>query len=206
MRRFTVSLPEALYEALHRRGDEAVPPASLQQMVRHAVDTMLQGTNVEPTRELEPATSTDDAEAGEPETEAPIEPSDLLVFAVRETDYGIPIAQVETVAAGLTIYPVPTSSTSLVGVAVFRDTLTEVHDGGIILQRSPLDGEATPSLLAIPGTNGTVLLTVTGVAGLTPAREIRWSGRPASAPSWVSALAWDDTRVIAVVEPAGFNL
>jgi chemotaxis signal transduction protein len=210
MRRFTVSLPEDLYEALRRRGDETVPPVTLQQMVRHAVHTMLNEGEGGIGNDLERGTPIDETMANTagdtPDTGHSFEPVDLLVFSVRDTHYGIPIEQVETVAARLAIHPVPTSSSNLVGVAAFRDTLTEVHDGGIVLQRSPLDTETAPSLLAIPGTGGTVLLSVTRVAGLTPAREIRWSDRPASSPEWVAALAWDDTKVVTVVDPEGFNL
>ncbi len=44
-------------------------------------------------------------------------------------------------AAGMAIHHVPSSSESLLGVASFRDQLTEVHDGGIVLQHDRLDDE-----------------------------------------------------------------
>jgi len=195
MRRFTVSLPEDLYSSLVSRGEESTPPASLQQMVRYAVDTMLQEPR---TREAEPGgLETEQTRSG-------VEPTDLLVFSVHDVSYGLPIGLVETVAAGLKIHSVPSSSNSLLGVAGFRDTLTEVHDGGTLLQHSPLD--ATPSLLAIPGTTSRVLLAVSSVLGLTPQHDLKWATPPISSPPWVAALAWAEDAVITVVNPATLNL
>jgi len=199
MRRFTVSLPDDIYTALRERGDNAVPPASLQQMVRHAVDTMLKG---------EDGPQPDDVSQ---ERAAPQHPGqkaeavDLLVFSVRDVTYGIPIEAVETVAADMAIHHVPSSSESLLGVASFRDQLTEVHDGGIVLQHGRLDDESR-SLIAIPGPRGRLLITVSHVTGLITATALQWSNAPESSPTWVSALAWDDAHVIAVIDPAGFNL
>jgi chemotaxis signal transduction protein len=199
MRRFTVSLPDVTYTALRESGHNAVPPASLQQMVRHAVETMLH---------VEPAPRQDESSQERSATQDArrrIEAVDLLVFSVRDVTYGIPIEAVETVAAGMAIHHVPSSSNSLLGVASFRDQLTEVHDGGIVLQHDRLDDEG-PSLIAIPAPRGRLLITVSHVTGLTAAPALQWSNAPESSPSWVSALAWDDAHVIAVIDPAGFNL
>ena len=167
MKRFTVSVPDDLYAALRSRGEEASPPATLQQMVRFAIDSFL-------------AAPVDDGDAG-PETadvahgsRAP-DPVDLLVFSVGDVVYGIPIEMVETVAANLPIHQVPSASGTLVGVTGFRDELTEVHDGGTVLQGRPLAGDDTGSLLAVPTPGGRVLMTVTAVAGLSPAAEAKWA-------------------------------
>jgi chemotaxis signal transduction protein len=199
MRRFTVSLPDDLYMALRKRGEDSVPPATLQQLVRHAVDTMLQ-----PSLEDAAAPVVDERQAIE--EPAVVEPVDLLVFAVGDVVYGIPIELVETVAARLAIHQVPTSSGTLLGVAGFRETLTEVHDGGTVLQNRPLDPDATTTLLAIPGTTARVLLAVSSVTGLTPARDLRWAHPPGSSPPGVSALAWTDGAVITVLNPKALNL
>jgi chemotaxis signal transduction protein len=205
MRRFTVSLPDDLYQALRRRGEESAPPATLQQMLRHAVDTMLQQAVL-----ADAAVTKGDEEPAPAESTvvepAAVESVDLLVFAVDNVSYGIPIELVETVAARLAIHPVPTTSGTLLGVAGFRDTLTEVHDGGTLLQNRPLDPGATPTLLAIPGRTARVLLTVSSVTGLTPARDLWWAHPPGSSPPWVSALAWTDKTVITVLDPTVLNL
>lgn len=195
MRRFTVSLPDDLYAALLRRGEESVPPATLQQLVRYAVDTMLRQRILD---EAEPETASGD------DSPSSATATDLLVFAVGDVTYGLPIELVETVAAGLKIHPVPTSSSSLLGVSGFRDTLTEVHDGGVLLQNRPLD--SAPSLLAIPGSTARVLLTVSSVAGLTPRHQLEWAIPPNSAPPWVASLAWTNETVITVVDPTALNL
>lgn len=195
MRRFTVSLPDDLYATLLRRGEESAPPATLQQLVRYAVDTMVQQRISD---EAEPETTAGD------DSPSATTATDLLVFAVGEVTYGLPIELVETVAAGLEIHPVPTTSNSLLGVAGFRGTLTEVHDGGVLLQSRPLDSAS--SLLAIPGSTARVLLTVSSVAGLTPHDELEWASPPNSAPPWVAGLAWTDGTVITVVSPAALNL
>jgi chemotaxis signal transduction protein len=199
MRRFTVSLPDDIYTALRERGDAAVPPASLQQMVRHAVDTVLKGEDGPQPDEISQERS------GTQDAGRKIEAVDLLVFSVRDVTYGIPIEVVETVAADMAIHHVPSSSESLLGVAAFRDQLTEVHDGGIVLQQDRLDEESR-SLIAIPGPQGRLLITVSHVTGLTTAAALQWSNAPESSPPWVSALAWNEAQVIAVVDPAGFNL
>jgi len=198
MRRFTVSLPDDLYAAIRRRGDEATPPASLQQMIRFAVDSLLATDGQSAADSAGPIVVAGD--------DTVVEPVDLLVFSVREVNYGIPIELVETVAAGLGIHSVPTSSASMLGVAQFREGLAEVHDGGVVLQERALDHEETPALLAIARKGGRVLVTVTSVTGLTPADAIRWADPPASSPEWVMALAWSDGEVIAVVDPKGFKL
>jgi chemotaxis signal transduction protein len=199
MRRFTVSLPDDLYTSLRRRGQESAPPATLQQMVRYAVETML---HQPPATAPETITGPDPEESPAPSLES----VDLLVFAIREVPYGIPIELVETVAARLDIHPVPTASSSLLGVAEFRRTLTEVHDGGLVLQHEPLGTKDAATLLAITGSTGRVLLTVSSVAGLTPASDLQWADRPRSAPTWVAGLAWTDQAVIAIVDPPALNL
>ncbi len=202
MKRFTVSLPDDLYSALRLQGEQATPPASLQQMIRYAVDSLVASPSASRTAAAdEPPPDTDSALL----TPAP-EPVDLLVFNVGEVEYGIAIEMVETVAAGLAVHPIPTTSATLTGVAVFRDALTEVHDGGMVLQGSPIPDRDTGSMLAVPGANSRVLMTVTSVDGLTPADAGQWSARPASAPSWVSALAWTNERVVTVIDPRSFNL
>jgi chemotaxis signal transduction protein len=129
----------------------------------------------------------------------------MLVFSVRDVTYGIPIESVETVAASLDIHHVPTMSESMLGMATFRGGLTEVHDGGTVLQNQPL-GDDHFQLLAIPVTDRRVLITVSSVVGLVPADDVQWAAGPATSPEWVSALAWSETRVIAVIDPAGFHL
>ncbi len=197
MRRFTVSLPEETYEAVRRQAQHATPPSTLQQMVRYAVEALLE-TGV--TSGDSAAESTTPAAAAEV-----VNGVDVLVFSVRDVTYGIPVESVETVAAGLDIHHVPTIGGSLLGMASFRGTLTEVHDGGTVLQDEPLE-ELHPQLLAIPAGGRRVLVTVSSVSGLVPAEEVQWAVRPATSPEWVSALAWSETRVIAVIDPAGFRL
>lgn len=169
-------------------------------MVRHAVETMVSATDQQPPAE--------DPSIEEPADgiQSAIEPVDILVFAIRDVTYGIPVEIVETVAAGLHVHPVPTSSTSLIGVVGFRDALTEVHDGGVVLQDSPLDDEHTGSMLAVPRGSSRVLITVTSVSGLSPASASEWSPPPASAPPWVSALAWSDTQVVTVIDPRPLDI
>lgn len=201
MKRFTVSLPDDLYAEIRQRGDRSTPPASLQQMIRYAVDSLLTPSDV--AHETETTLETSGSEEASP---APLDSVDLLVFDVGDVTYGIAIELVETVAAGLMIHSVPSTSGTLAGMAVFRDTLTEVHNGGTVLQGHPLAADEAGSLLAVPGEHARVLMTVTTVDGLTPARETRWAAPPVSAPPWVSALAWTDERVIAVIDPRSFNL
>jgi chemotaxis signal transduction protein len=203
MKRFTVSLPDDLYAALRQRGEDLVPAATLQQMVRHAVDSLLAAPVPSEVQPDEP-TATGDEE--KPPEARSLEGIDLLVFAVGDVTYGIPIEMVETVAARLVIRPIPTTSGTLVGVAGFREELTEVHDGGTILQGRPLGREDFGSLLAVPRTTGRVLITVSSVAGLSPATEAKWAAPPLSSPPWVSALAWNDERVVTVIDPIAFNL
>lgn len=200
MKRFTVSLPDDVYTALRAHGEKAVPPASLQQMIRHSVDLMLTNAELAP----EPDRTQDEAVAAA--TAVVIEPVDLLVFSVRDVSYGIPIKMVETVAAGLAVHAVPSSSGSLVGVVGFRDTLTQVHDGGFVLQGSPLAQDEGGSMLAVPGATERVLLTVTSIAGLTSASASKWAAPPPSSPAWVMALAWNDDSVVAVIDPYHFSL
>ena len=197
MKRFTVSLPEDRYAALRERGDSSMPPANLQQMVRFAVDAILD--------DAETPTAPEASVGSDQPTQRPaIEPVDLLVFSVGDVSYGLPIKVVETVAAGLQVHPVPTTNASHIGVAAFRDNLTEVHDGGVLLQgRSVAD---TDAMLAIPGGDGRVLMTVTSVSGLSPAAEAKWATPPHASPAWVSALTWTEDRVVTVVDPTAFNL
>ncbi len=195
MKRFTVSLPDERYAALRQRGDRSTPPASLQQMVRFAVDAVLDGPQ---------AASGETDDGVEAPTRTAIEAVDLLVFTVGDVTYGMPIKLVETVAAGVPIHPVPTTSPTQLGVAVFRDQLTEVHDGGILLQGRHVD--RNDAMLAIPGGGGRVLMTATSVSGLSPAAEAKWVAPPSTSPSWVGALAWNDDRVVTVIDPRAFNL
>ncbi len=198
MKRFTVSLPDDVYAEIKRRGEASTPPASLQQMIRYAVDTQLTAAGTVEAAESEPARA-EFAVATMPA------PTDLLVFSVRNVRYGIPIEMVETVAAGLGVHVIPTTSDTLVGVAAFRDTLTEVHDGGVVLQGSML-GEESDALLAVPGGGSRVLITVSSVSGLSPVGEGKWAPPPPSSPPWVSALVWTADRVVTVVDPTSFNL
>ena len=198
MKRFTVSLPDDLYAEVRRRGDTAAPPASLQQMIRYAVETLL----------IEPATEEVDAPAPDRHQAAVVaapDAVDLLVFSVRNVTYGIPIEMVETVAAGLAVHEIPTGSDTMVGVAAFRDSLTEVHDGGIVLQGAMLS-EESEALLAVPGGDSRVLITVSAVAGLSPVGEAKWAPPPPSSPPWVSALVWTADSVVTVIDPTAFNL
>ena len=170
-------------------------------MIRYAVDSLL----TEP-QEVVEAPEEHDAtveETSQPSTATPV---DLLVFAVGDVTYGIPIEMVETVAAGLPIHPVPSTSSTLIGVTAFREELTEVHDGGTVLQSRPLGGDEIGSLLAVPGAGGRALITVSSVAGLSPAAETKWAIAPTSSPPWVLALAWTNERVITVIDPQSFNL
>ncbi|MDJ0955082.1 MAG: chemotaxis protein CheW [Acidimicrobiia bacterium] len=198
MKRFTVSLPDDVYAAVRRRGEVATPPASLQQMIRYAVDTLLNAPETAEVNEPESALR-------EPAVATVLEPTDLLAFSVREVTYGIPIEMVETVAAGLAVHVIPTTSDTLVGVAAFRNTLTEVHDGGIVLQGRVL-GEESDALLAVPGGDGRVLLAVSSVFGLSPAGEAKWAPPPPSSLPWVSALVWTTDSVVTVIDPRSFNL
>ena len=200
MKRFTVSLPDDLYADLRRRGSEATPPASLQQMIRFAVDSLLKDAVPQQDSGIRETPSTAVANPKPPT------PVDLLVFSVGGITYGIPIEMVETVAAGLPVHTIPTTSNSLTGVATFRDALTEVHDGGIVLQGRPLSEDETGALLAVPGADSRVLIAVTSVAGLSPVGEGNWATPPASTPPWASALVWTDDRVVTVVDPRSFNL
>jgi chemotaxis signal transduction protein len=193
MRRFTVSLPDEVYQDLTRLCGESVPPSSLQQMIRFAVQSIL----------ARPQPENDAVERALPGASTPAA-TDLLVFEVDGASYGMPIELVETVAAGLEVHRVPSSSPTLVGVAVFRGTLTEVHDGGLVLGGGPLG--RTSSLLAVPSSGARVLVTVDTVAGLTHAHRLDWASPPSSAPRWASTLAWNDERVITVVDPRAFNL
>ena len=114
------------------------------------------------------------------------------------------IKLVETVAAGLSVHPVPTTSPSQLGVTVFRDNLTEVHDGSMLLHNRA--GQDDQAMLAIPGRKGRVLMTVTAVSGLSPAAEAKWAAAPLASPLWVAALTWNDDRVVTVIDPQAFNL
>lgn len=195
MKRFTVSLPDDRYAELRERGDQSTPPASLQQMVRFAVDAVLDGP---------PADSEVADDTAEAMVRRAIEAVDLLVFTVGDVTYGIPIKDVETVAAGLKVHQVPTTSPTQLGVAVFRDQLTEVHDGGILLQNRHVD--RNDAMIAVPGGDGRVLMTVTSVSGLSPAAESKWAAPPLASPEWVGALTWNDDRVVTVINPRAFNL
>ncbi len=163
-------------------------------MVRFAVDAIL--------ADAQQAAEPSDSELIE--ERAAVDPVDLLVFSVGEVTYGMPIKTVETVAAGLDVHSVPTTSPTQLGVAVFRDNLTEVHDGGLLLQGR--HHEENDAMLAIPGGDGRVLMTVTAVAGLSPAAEARWAAPPLASPEWVAALTWNDDRVVTVIDPGAFNL
>lgn len=198
MRRFTVSLPDDLYGALQHRCEIAEPPATLQQMIRYAVEAVVAEPGAEPATEAEP---TPTASA----TRRSLRPVDLLVFTVHEAAYGMAVEQVETVATKVAIHRVPSTSSTLIGVTGFRGILAEIHDGGVLFGGPPVEVDDSISLLAVSSSEVPVLIAASSVQGLAHADDLRWDPAPLSTPPWVVGLAWDDDRVITVIDPYTFN-
>lgn len=195
MRRFTVSLPDDLYEALRDRCEQAVPPASLQQMVRFAVESTVGAAPPE-------TESADTAETGKASVSPPtVEPMDLLAFRVGGMVFGLPVSRVETVAAKMEVHPVPSTHQTFTGVARHRGDLVEVHDGGALFAGKSLADSEQQALLALATNDRPILITVSSVIGLNQADGLAWGPPPTSAPSWMAALAWDHDHVITVVDP-----
>jgi chemotaxis signal transduction protein len=194
MKRFTVSLPDDLYEALHGRCRDAVPPSSLQQMVRFAVESVVLAAAEESPDAAAPGN------ARETPSGRPMVPVDLLAFTINETIFGLPIAGVETVATTSRISPVPSASATFVGVARFRGELVAVHDGGLLFGDAALQNAETAKLLAVSTGDRRVLISVTAVVGLAAGADLTWDPPPEAAAPWIAALAWDEDRVVTVID------
>lgn len=183
MKRFTVSLDEETYERLRASADARNPPATFQQMIRHAVEGFLgpegcpDDNDEMPTEGGKPNRSDDPAE---PAFRDDPEPTDLSTFKIGGVWFGLPVSRVEGIAGRTAVERLPTLRHDVSGAIRYRDTLLAVIDGSGRL------GTASEKVdpgqhLVVRQPDGLVALAVDEVGSLVPLTGGTWHPPPAGA-------------------------
>jgi chemotaxis signal transduction protein len=188
VKRFTVSLEDDTYEKLKAVAADRNPPATLQQMVRHAVEQVVHTEN---TAEEVPPTASEgiseqSIEAGGPSYDRP-EPTDLSTFRIGGIWFGLPVSKVEGIAARTEVVHLPTTRHDVTGTIRYRDTLLAVIDGARRLGTDSAD-IASGQHLVVRRPDGLVALIVDEVGALVPIDSGVWHSPPAGVTSDLSML------------------
>jgi chemotaxis signal transduction protein len=218
LKRFTVSLDDDTYTRLVDEAAAAVPPATLQQMIRYAVDSFLgQTTVVEPEWEdWAEMVAAHRAEMGAsdesdlPETEEPylmdeeeedaqitraeaVRTADLSTFRVGGVWFGLSVDKVEGIAARSVIEPLPAGRHGLLGAIRYRQSLIAVFDSATVLGTAPPE-RVDAHHLVIRHDGALAALAVDEVGNLVHRDAIGWHPVPAGADELTSV------GVVAIVD------
>lgn len=183
MKRFTVSLEEEIYDRLRVVAATRNPPATLQQMVRHAVVHILEpGSGAGDTDEgAAPGGNSEsfepDAVADHPDRAAP-EPTDLSTFRIGAVWFGLPVSEVEGIAARTEIEYIPTMRHDVAGTIRYRDTLLAVIDASSRLGMLGAD-QSNGQHLVVRHPEGLIALAVEEVGALVAVDVGTWHAPPA---------------------------
>ena len=181
MRRFTVSLEDETYDLLRLAAADRNPPATLQQMVRYAVEQVLDS---EPDGDTEYVESVDvgeismseDVAAQQPNDQP--EPADLSTFRIGGIWFGLSVNKVEGIAARSEVEQLPTMRHDVAGTIRYRDTLLAVIDGSSRLGTGSAD-QASGQHLVVRRPDGLIALIVDEVGALVPVDSGKWHALPA---------------------------
>jgi chemotaxis signal transduction protein len=217
LKRFTVSLDDDTYSRLVDEAAAAVPPATLQQMIRYAVDSLLGHTTVvepewEDWAEMVAAHRAEMGTAGEgelPETEEPypmdeeddapairaetVQNSDLSTFRVGGVWFGLSVDKVEGIAARSVIEPLPAGRHGLLGAIRYRQSLIAVFDSAAVLGTAPCE-RVDAHHLVIRHDGALAALAVDEVGNLVHRDAPGWHPVPAGADELTSV------GVVAIVD------
>jgi chemotaxis signal transduction protein len=179
VKRFTVSLEDHTYDRIKAAAEDRNPPATLQQMVRYAVEQIV-GT--EDTEEASPDLALFEEAVSEadqlPAAGNEPEPTDLSTFRIGGVWFGLPVSKVEGIAARSEVIHLPTMRHDISGTIRFRDTLLAVIDGSSRLGTTAADLEQGQHLV-VRRPDGLIALTVDEVGALVPIDTGTWHAPPA---------------------------
>lgn len=204
MKRFTVSLDDETYERLTTEAKLRTPPATLQQMLRHAVDGLLDGPPSAVSHDDTDETPESDGNPVDPATPSDPARSDLSTFRIGDVWFGLPVGLVEGIAARSSVVALPLARHDLLGTIRYRDGLIAVIDASSALG-AHRNGADDGQHLVVRQAGGLVALVVDEVGALISEDTGSWHTPPAGTEAelaglGVTAMVDCGDRIVSVLE------